>query len=98
MSVLQVRKRRLRELHAFTLPGQSNRLALVFNPLDDIGVPFTFGLEIFERNHQTPPHSHSCAHELFFILSGSGSAFCDGRRFAVHPGDVVVFPPTSGTF
>lgn len=91
----EVRKRRLRELHAFTLPGQSNRLALVFNPLDDIGVPFTFGLEIFERNHQTPPHSHSCAHELFFILSGSGSAFCDGRRFAVHPGDVVVFPPTS---
>lgn len=91
----QVRKRRLRELNAFTLPGQSNRLALVFNPLDDIGVPFTFGLEIFERSHQTPPHSHSYAHELFFILSGSGTAFCDGRRFAVQPGDVVVFPPTS---
>lgn len=94
--VLQVQRRRLRDLKAFQLPGQSNRLALVFNPLDDVGVPFTFGLEIFERNHCTPPHVHSQAHELFFILSGRGTAFCDGRSFPVAAGDIVVFPPTSG--
>lgn len=92
----QVQRRRLRDLKAFQLPGQSNRLALVFNPLDDVGVPFTFGLEIFERNHRTPPHVHSQAHELFFILSGTGTAFCDGRSFPVAAGDIVVFPPTSG--
>mmetsp|Transcript_21036 Transcript_21036/g.63289 ORF Transcript_21036/g.63289 Transcript_21036/m.63289 type:complete len:517 (+) Transcript_21036:230-1780(+) len=91
----QVQRRRLRDLKAFQLPGQSNRLALVFNPLDDVGVPFTFGLEIFERNHRTPPHVHSQAHELFFILSGTGTAFCDGRSFPVAAGDIVVFPPTS---
>lgn len=92
----QVQRRRLRDLKAFQLPGQSNRLALVFNPLDDVGVPFTFGLEIFERNHRTPPHVHTAAHELFFILSGAGTAFCDGCTFPIAAGDILVFPPTSG--
>ena len=74
----------------------SFRLALLFNPLDDIGVQFTFGLEIFEPDHRTPPHVHEQAHELFFILSGTGEAFCDGQRINISAGDAVVFPPTSG--
>jgi hypothetical protein len=43
-----VQRRRLRDLLAYKLPGQTNRLALLFNPLDDghLGVPFTFGLEV----------------------------------------------------
>jgi gentisate 1,2-dioxygenase len=53
--------------------------------------------QIFEPDHETPPHVHDTAHELFFILSGRGTAFCDGRRFDVGVGDVVVFPPTAGT-
>lgn len=53
-------------------------------------------MQIFERDHETPPHTHETAHELFFILSGSGTAFCDGQRFSVAAGDMVVFPPTSG--
>lgn len=35
-----------------------------------VQVPFTFGIEIFEAGHKTSPHSHSVAHELFFILAG----------------------------
>jgi quercetin dioxygenase-like cupin family protein len=54
------------------------------------------GLQIFEPDHETPPHVHETAHELFFILSGSGTAFCDGQRFGISAGDVVVFPPKSG--
>jgi gentisate 1,2-dioxygenase len=53
-------------------------------------------LQIFQPDHVTPPHVHETAHELFFILSGSGTAFCDGQRFGISAGDVVVFPPKSG--
>ncbi len=58
--------------------------------------PVLWTMQIFERDHETPPHTHETAHELFFILSGSGTAFCDGQRFSIAAGDVVVFPPTSG--
>ncbi|KAK9860355.1 hypothetical protein WJX84_004348 [Apatococcus fuscideae] len=90
-----VLKRSLQDLDAFQLPNQTNRLALVFDPLSHAGVPFTFGVEIFTPDHRTSPHQHAVAHELFFILQGAGTGFCDGRRFPVQAGDVVVFPPGS---
>ncbi|CAD7695232.1 unnamed protein product [Ostreobium quekettii] len=89
-----VSKKSLKDLRAFQLPNQTNRLALVFDPTED-DVPFTFGLEIFEPSHRTNPHTHDNAHELFFILSGEGQAFCNGHHFAVGAGDTVVFPPTT---
>ena len=89
-----VMKKTLSELNAFQLPNQTNRLALMFDPTDH-EVPFTFGVEIFERGHKTNPHSHAVSHELFFILAGDGEGFCDSERFPVKAGDVVVFPPTS---
>ncbi|KAK9785970.1 hypothetical protein WJX73_010086 [Symbiochloris irregularis] len=87
-------RKAMRELVAMRLPNQSNRLALVFDPLND-PVPFTFGVEIFEQGHKTKPHSHAIAHELFYILAGQGEGFCNGRRFPLSAGDVVVFPPQS---
>ena len=54
---------------AFRLPNQTNRLALIMDPLTD-RVPFTFGIEIFERGHKTTPHVHPTSQELFFILAG----------------------------
>lgn len=89
-----VMKKTLSELNAFQLPNQTNRLALMFDPTDH-EVPFTFGVEIFEKGHKTNPHTHAVSHELFFILAGEGEGFCDGKRFPVRTGDVVVFPPTS---
>lgn len=78
---------------AFQLPNQQNRLALVLDPVAD-DVPFTFGVEIFPPMFRTPPHVHDSAYEMFFIMSGSGAtAFCDGRRTCIEPGDVVVFRP-----
>jgi quercetin dioxygenase-like cupin family protein len=65
-----VQKKGLQELAAYRLPNQTNRLALVFDPLAD-GVPFTFGLEIFEPGHKTAPHTHPSSQELFFILAGA---------------------------
>lgn len=87
-------KRSLSELSAFRLPHQTNRLALVFDPLGD-QVNFTFGVEIFEPGHRTTPHVHQLAHEIFVILAGTGDGFCDGKRFPLQSGDVVVFPPGS---
>lgn len=87
-------RKTLAELSAFQLPNQTNRLALMFDPLDH-QVPFTFGLEIFEKGHKTKPHTHAVSHELFFILAGGGTGFCDDETFPVTAGDVVVFPPTS---
>jgi mannose-6-phosphate isomerase-like protein (cupin superfamily) len=43
--------------------------------------------------HVTMPHVHHQAHELFFVLSGRGTAFCDGTQFPIVPGDCIVFPP-----
>jgi mannose-6-phosphate isomerase-like protein (cupin superfamily) len=90
-----VLKRTLTELTAFQLPNQTNRLALIFDPLAKPAVPFVFGIEIFEENHKTHPHNHHTAYELFFILSGEGEGFCDDVRFPVKAGDVVVFKPRS---
>lgn len=87
-------RKTLAELSAFQLPNQTNRLALMFDPMDH-EVPFTFGLEIFEKGHKTNPHTHAVSHELFFILAGDGVGFCDNESFPVTAGDVVVFPPTS---
>ena len=87
-------KKTLSELSAFQLPNQTNRLALMFDPLDN-EVPFTFGVEIFEKGHKTNPHTHAVSHELFFILAGSGIGFCDDEQFPLTTGDLVVFPPTS---
>ena len=90
----RVVRKTLAELSAFQLPNQTNRLALMFDPTDN-EIPFTFGVEIFEKGHKTNPHTHAVSHELFFILSGDGTGFCDNERFPVTAGDVVVFPPTS---
>lgn len=88
-------KRTLEDLTAFELPNQTNRLALVFDPFmsEQPPVPFVFGVEIFEAGHRTTPHVHPNAHEVFFLLSGEGEAFCGGERFFVNSGDIVAFRP-----
>ncbi|KAF6256914.1 hypothetical protein COO60DRAFT_1640359 [Scenedesmus sp. NREL 46B-D3] len=83
----QVLKRALSEVGAFQLPAQTNRLALLFGPHASPAVCLSFGVEAFEPGHATPLHTHSSAHELFFVLAGRA-----GAR-AMDVGDVAVFPP-----
>jgi mannose-6-phosphate isomerase-like protein (cupin superfamily) len=96
--------RSLAACDVFSLPGQTNRLALLVDPLGPplvaAGVgsapaAFTFGVELFEAGHATPLHAHADSHELFLILAGRGTARCDGVAAAVQPGDCVIFPPAS---
>jgi mannose-6-phosphate isomerase-like protein (cupin superfamily) len=70
----------------------TNRMALIADPIRD-KVPFTAIVEIFEPGGRTPPNTHAEAYELFFVLSGSGFAYCDGTCFPVHPGDSFVVRP-----
>jgi mannose-6-phosphate isomerase-like protein (cupin superfamily) len=92
----QVLKRALSEVGAFQLPAQTNRLALLFGPHASPAVCLSFGVEVFEPGHVTPLHTHSSAHELFFVLAGRavGVHGPGGReRVAMEVGDVAVFPP-----
>jgi quercetin dioxygenase-like cupin family protein len=101
----QVLKRALSEVGAFQLPAQTNRLALLFGPHASPAVCLSFGVEVFEPGHVTQLHTHSTAHELFFVLAGSAVAVHGGpggrqqqqqqqqRREVMGVGDVAVFPP-----
>jgi quercetin dioxygenase-like cupin family protein len=89
--------RGLADADTFRLPGQSNRVALVWDPHrdEDCKVGFSFGIEILEPSHVTPRHMHSRGYEMFIILSGSGTAECDGEKWHIRAGDAVVFTPGS---
>lgn len=89
-------RRGIHELVPMHLAGASglaaaptNRLLLVY---DSHTVPFVFALEVFNPGHLTPHHIHPDGHELFYILSGEGEAFCDGERWPVRAGNTCVFP------
>jgi mannose-6-phosphate isomerase-like protein (cupin superfamily) len=70
----------------------TNKMALIADPIRD-KVPFTAIVEIFEPGGKTPPNSHVDAYELFFVLSGRGIAYCNGKSFPVGPGDSFVVRP-----
>jgi mannose-6-phosphate isomerase-like protein (cupin superfamily) len=96
LTTQQVLKRALSEVGAFQLPAQTNRLALLFGPHASPAVCLSFGVEVFEPGHVTPLHTHSSAHELFFVLAGRavGVHGPGGReRTVMEVGDVAVFPP-----
>lgn len=70
----------------------TNKMALIADPIRD-HVPFTAIVEIFEPGGKTPLNMHADAYELFFVLSGSGFAHCEGRSFPIGPGDSFVIRP-----
>lgn len=84
--------RRAADLPAFRIaPTDSNKLAIVADAADGVG--FTAVLEVFEPGGGTPPNRHEAAHELFYVISGTGSASCDGATVQVGPGDSLLLHP-----
>ena len=73
-------------------PGDSNRLALVFDPVAD-GANFVAAVEIFDEGGRTPPNKHGIGQEMFFVLQGQGRATCDGRTVEVCAGDSLLLKP-----
>ena len=74
-------------------PGDTNRLAIVFDPIKD-GVSCTYCVEIFDVGGKKPPNRHQYAVEMFFILKGEGQASCDGKTIPIQAGDSLLVPPT----
>lgn len=82
-----------RSYQAFRISaGDSNRLALIFDP-DADGANFIACVEIFDVGGKTPPNRHEVGQELFFVLKGEGLATCDGSSVALHSGDSMMVRP-----
>jgi|GEM_PF-929577 mannose-6-phosphate isomerase-like protein (cupin superfamily) len=73
-------------------PGDTNRLALVFDPTI-ANMSLTYCVEIFDVGGKTPPNRHQVAVEMFFVLKGEGRATCDGKSVAIGAGDSILVPP-----
>jgi mannose-6-phosphate isomerase-like protein (cupin superfamily) len=73
-------------------PGDTNRLVLVFDPLGE-QANFVFAIEIFDVGGRTPLNVHHRAHEMFYVLSGQGTAHADGKSVAFKRGDSLLLPP-----
>lgn len=73
-------------------PADSNRLALIFDPVAD-GASFIAAVEIFDQGGCTPPNKHGVGQEMFFVLKGEGRAVCDDRTVDVRAGDSLLLKP-----
>src|SRR5712672_1798581 len=73
-------------------PGDTNKFVMMVDPVAD-KMPFVSVVEIFEAGGKTPPNVHQHAHEMFYVLSGRGRAYCDGKTYDVAKGDTLVLPP-----
>jgi mannose-6-phosphate isomerase-like protein (cupin superfamily) len=73
-------------------PDDSNRLVLIFDPIGE-QANFVFAIEIFDIGGRTPPNVHQEAQEMFYVLSGQGRAYCDGKQVMLRRGDSMLLPP-----
>lgn len=73
-------------------PADTNKFVLTVDPVAD-KAPFLSVVEIFEVGGKTPLHKHDQAHEMFYVLSGRGRAFCGGTSHDLEKGDTLVLPP-----
>ena len=85
--------RRASDCRVFRIsPGDTNKFVMMVDPVAD-KLPFISVVEIFETGGKTPPNVHQHAHEMFYVLSGRGRAYCDGKTYDVAKGDTLVLPP-----
>lgn len=73
-------------------PGDTNRLALIFDPATEC-VPFVSCVEIFDEGGKTPPNVHRLAFETFFVLKGEAKATCDDVTVTLTSGESLLIPP-----
>src|SRR5499426_3353700 len=67
-------------------PADTNKFVMAVDPLAD-RAPFISVVEIFDVGGKTPPNTHQHAHEMFYVLSGRGRAYCGGKSYDVAQGD-----------
>ena len=74
-------------------PDDRNWLAIVFDP-NIANMSLAVCVEIFEAGAKIPPHRHTMAVEMFYILKGEGLAICDGKEVPIQTGDSFLVSPT----
>lgn len=78
--------------------GESNKFVLLIDPLKD-ATDFIQVIEIFDIGGFTPPNQHQRAHEVFYILHGSGIASVGASPSAaasevvLRPGSTLLLRP-----
>lgn len=75
-------------------PSDTNYFALVFDQTAE-HCDFVAVVEIFQPGGKTPPNVHQFAHEMFFVLEGSGTAYVGGQATALKKGDALLVRPGS---
>jgi mannose-6-phosphate isomerase-like protein (cupin superfamily) len=70
-------------------PNDSNYFVLLASPQVN-RVSFVQVIEIFEVDGATPPNSHVAADEIFYVLSGSGEAICNGQTTRICAGHSLI--------
>jgi mannose-6-phosphate isomerase-like protein (cupin superfamily) len=75
-------------------PQDTNYFALVFDPAGE-KADFVAVVEIFAPGGKTPPNAHSRAHEMFFVLEGTGKALCGDASLDLKKGDAILLRPGS---
>ncbi|MEM1370411.1 MAG: cupin domain-containing protein [Cyanobacteria bacterium P01_H01_bin.15] len=84
--------RSLRDYPVYRLgPEPSNRIAILCDP-HSANSSVTICLEIFDPGACTPTHQHQLAIEMFFVLSGTAKAFCDGKEVNLLAGASILVP------
>ena len=73
-------------------PADTNKFVMLVDPVGD-KLPFISVVEIFDIGGKTPPNTHQAAHEMFYVLSGRGKAYCNGESWDIAKGDTLVLPP-----
>jgi mannose-6-phosphate isomerase-like protein (cupin superfamily) len=85
--------KRMAECPAYRIaPGDTNYFALIFDPEGE-KADLVAVVEIFAPGGKTPPNAHSRAHEMFFVLEGTGTAHCAGKTVEFAKGDAMLLRP-----
>jgi len=75
-------------------PGDTNYFVMLFDPEAD-AIEQVAVVEIFAPGGATPPNTHARAHEMFYVLSGTGIARCGGQAVALRQGSAMLVRPGS---
>ncbi|MFT4026174.1 MAG: cupin domain-containing protein [Novosphingobium sp.] len=81
------------ELPAFRIAEKDTNYFVILHDDRVPGFANVCVIEIFEQAGKTPPNSHRAAFEFFYVLHGTGRAYCDGMTVDLGPGSSLLIPP-----
>lgn len=93
MTTPAVYLRKTAELQAFRISPRDTNYFVILHDDTVPGYRNVCVVEIFEKGGKTPPNSHREAFEFFYVLEGTGRAFCNGTAAELQRGSALLIPP-----